>query len=190
MIFVPTELPGVYVVEVEKREDHRGFFARVWCEQELATAGLTGRLAQANVAYNRRRGTLRGMHYQAPPHAEAKLVRCTRGAIYDVALDLRGDSPTFGRWLGVELTARNYRMLYVPEGCAHGYLTLEDDTEVAYFVSTAYTPSHERGVRYDDPAFGIRWPFAPVVISDKDRAWPNFVGGHVIEGSERGSSRW
>jgi dTDP-4-dehydrorhamnose 3,5-epimerase len=174
MVFVRTTLSGAYVVDVEKREDHRGFFARAWCEREFAEHGLHARFAQANVAYNHLRGTLRGMHYQVAPDEEAKLVRCTRGAIYDVIIDLRPSSPTFKEWFGIELVADTYRMLYVPEGCAHGYLTLEDATDVAYQVSAPYAPRSEGGVRYDDPAFGIRWPAEIRVMSEKDRSWPDF----------------
>jgi dTDP-4-dehydrorhamnose 3,5-epimerase len=172
MIFTETELPGAYLIDVERREDDRGFFARAWCRQEFEAHGLIARVAQANISYNRRKATLRGLHYQLPPFAEAKLVRCTRGAIYDVIVDLRVDSPTYLRWLGVELTADQHRMLYVPEGFAHGFLTLEDHTEVTYQVSQFYTPAAERGIRYDDPALGIRWPLEVQVISEKDRSWP------------------
>lgn len=178
MLFTSTKIPGAYLIEVEKREDHRGFFARAWCEREFAEHGLNSRWAQANIAYNRHRGTLRGMHYQVAPHEEVKLVRCTRGAIHDVIIDLRPASPTNMQWLGVDLRAENYSMLYVPEGCAHGYLTLEDHTDVAYQVSHPYAPHAERGLRYDDPAFKIRWPIDVPVISQKDRNWPDF---HAIQ---------
>ena len=182
MRFVPTEVAGVYVLEVERRQDARGFFGRLWCAEELARHGLSGHVAQVNVAYNRRRGTLRGLHYQLAPYAEAKLVRCTRGALFDVAVDVRPESPTYLRWVGVELAADTYRMLYVPEGCAHGYLTLEDHTEVIYLVSCPYTPSHERGIRYDDPAVGVRWPLDPVVVSEKDQGWPPYAMTRLAEG--------
>lgn len=175
MIFQATELSGAYIVELERREDERGFFARTWCQAEFAAQGLASKLVQANLSFNHTAGTLRGMHYQRAPHAETKLVRCLRGAIYDVIIDLRPESPTYRQWFGVELTADNDRMLYVPEGFAHGFQTLEDRTEVAYQVSAFYTPGAEGGVRYDDPAFEIHWPRPVVVISDKDRAWPDFV---------------
>jgi dTDP-4-dehydrorhamnose 3,5-epimerase len=175
MIFNPTHLEGAYVVELEPREDERGFFARAWCRDEFAEHGLSTEVAQCNVSFNRRRGTLRGLHYQIAPHAEVKLVRCTQGAIYDVIVDLRPGSATFTQWLGVELTAGNRTMLYVPEGFAHGYQTLEDDTETFYQVSTSYAPHAERGARWDDPAFGIEWPYPDrPLISDKDRGWPDF----------------
>jgi dTDP-4-dehydrorhamnose 3,5-epimerase len=177
MIFTPASVDGAYVIDVEPREDERGFFARVWCEREFAEHGLTTRLVQWNLAFSHRRGTLRGLHFQSPPHAEAKLVRCTRGAIYDVIVDLRPASPTFTQWLGVELTADNRRMLYVPEGCAHGYQTLVDNTETLYPVTEFYTPEAEAGVRWDDPAFGIEWPDAKgALLSEKDRSWPDYAG--------------
>jgi dTDP-4-dehydrorhamnose 3,5-epimerase len=175
MIFTETRLEDAYVIDLEPRADERGFFARAWCSREFADHGLSTRLAQCNVSLNGRRGTLRGLHYQAEPHAEVKLVRCTRGAIYDVIVDLRPSSPTFCRWLGVELTAENRTMLYVPEGFAHGYQTLEDDTETFYQVSAFYAPDAERGVRWDDPAFSIEWPYPESpLISEKDRSWPDF----------------
>lgn len=178
MRFTETELPGAFVIELERREDERGFFARAWCEQEFAENGLDTRISQSNLSYNQRAGTLRGMHYQAPPHAEVKLVRCTRGAVYDVIVDLRPASSTYMRWIGVELSAENGRALYVPEGFAHGYQTLADDTETYYQVSAPYAPTAERGVRWDDPAFGIDWPPADDrVISTKDRAWPDYRRG-------------
>lgn len=175
MIFHQTELPGAVVVELEPRDDERGFFARFFCRREFAEQGLELEVAQANLAFNRRRGTLRGLHYQAPPHEDSKLVRCVRGALYDVVVDLRPGSPTFRRWLGVELTAENRRLLYVPAGLAHGYQTLADETEAMYLHSAFHAPEAERGVRWDDPAFGIDWPEADErVISAKDRAWPDF----------------
>ncbi len=175
MIFTQTNLKDVYVVELEKREDQRGFFARAWCQREFEEHGLVARVVQTNVSYNKDKGTLRGMHYQVAPYAETKLVRCTQGAIFDVVIDLRPDSPTFKRWLGVELTGQNYRMLYVPEGFAHGFQTLADQTEVTYQVSQFYTPGAERGVRYNDPAFGIEWPLPIQSISEKDKSWPNYA---------------
>lgn len=174
MRFTPTEIKDAYVIDIEQRADERGFFARTWCQNEFAQHGLVATIAQANMSYNHRRGTLRGMHFQRAPHAEVKIIRCTRGAIYDVIIDLRPESPTYRRWIGVELSARNYRMLYVPEGFGHGFQTLEDETEVAYNVSQFYTPGAEGGVRYNDPAFGITWPLPVSVISEKDAAWPDF----------------
>jgi dTDP-4-dehydrorhamnose 3,5-epimerase len=175
MNFTPTELEGAYLVDLEPREDERGFFARAWCANEFAEHGLSTEVAQCNVAFNHRKSTLRGMHYQMQPHAETKLVRCTRGAIYDVIVDLRPDSPTWKRWLGVELTAENRRALYVPEGFAHGYQTLVDETETFYQVSAFYAPDAERGVRWDDPAFGIEWPDPDrPLMSEKDRTWPDY----------------
>ncbi len=175
MIFEETALPGACTIDIEKREDARGFFARGWCQREFADHGLASNLVQVNISCNKRAGTLRGMHWQTVPAAETKLVRCTRGAIYDVIVDLRPDSPTYRQWIGVELTAGNYRMLYVPEQFAHGFQTLEDDTEVTYQVSAFYTPEAERGARYNDPAFGITWPLPAEVISDKDRTWPDYT---------------
>jgi dTDP-4-dehydrorhamnose 3,5-epimerase len=175
VIFEELSLPGAYVIRLEERSDDRGFFARSWCSREFAAHGLADCVVQANVSYNRRRGTLRGMHWQEGPAAETKLVRCTSGALYDVIVDLRRDSPTYRRWVGVELTARNRLMLYVPEGFAHGFQTLEDETEASYQVSQYYTPGAERGLRHDDPAIGIEWPMPVEVISEKDRSWPDFA---------------
>lgn len=175
MIFTETELKGAYIIEIEKLKDHRGFFARSWCQNEFKNHGLTTRLVQANVSYNKKTGTLRGMHYQMSPYEETKLVRCTRGAIYDLIIDLRPASPTYTQWIGVELTAENYKMLYVPENFAHGFQTLEDDTEVTYQVSQFYTPGAESGIRWDDPTFSIDWPIEVRVISDKDKSWPNYT---------------
>ena len=175
MIFTKAELEGAFIIEIEKLEDARGFFARAWCQKEFESHGLNPRFVQANISYSKMRGTLRGMHYQEAPYAEAKLVRCTRGAIYDVIIDLRQGSPSYGRWMGLQLTANNYRMLYVPEGFAHGFQTLEDDTEVFYQVSQFYSPQYERGVRYDDPSFAIKWPLEVRVISEKDKSWPDFA---------------
>jgi dTDP-4-dehydrorhamnose 3,5-epimerase len=174
MIFTQTELENAFVIDLEQRGDERGFFARAWDENEFRDHGLNPRLVQCNVSFNHRAGTLRGMHFQHAPHAEAKLVRCTRGAIYDVIVDLRPDSATFKRWIGVELTEENRRMLYVPEGFAHGFQTLADGTETFYQVSEFYAPGAEGGVRYDDPAFGIEWPREVTVISPKDAAWDAF----------------
>jgi dTDP-4-dehydrorhamnose 3,5-epimerase len=181
VIFTETELPGAFVIDIEPREDERGFFARAWCEREFAEHGLSTRIAQCSLAYNDRKSTLRGMHFQAAPRAEVKIVRCTRGAIYDVVVDLRPRSPTFKRWAAVELSAENRRMLYVPEGIAHGYQTLEDGTETYYLISEPYAPGFEGGVRWDDPAFGILWPEATVrIISDKDRSWPDYRSEHFV----------
>lgn len=177
MKFTETELPGAFVIELDRLEDSRGFFARSWCSKEFEEHGLAPVVVQANVSYNARAGTLRGMHYQIAPYEETKLVRCTRGALYDVIVDLRPDSATYKRWIGVELTQTNYRMLYVPAGFAHGFITLEDDTDANYFVSQAYTPGAERGLRWNDPAFGIEWPREVEVISDKDAAWPDYGSG-------------
>jgi len=173
--FGELELPGAYLIELDRIEDDRGFFARTFCRREFAEHGLATEIVQANTAFNHRKGTLRGMHYQAEPHREAKLIRCTRGAVYDVIVDLRRDSPAFMRWVSVELTAENDALLYVPEGVAHGYQTLEDGTETSYLMSEFYEASAGRGVRWDDPAFGIEWPPAEErVISEKDRSWPDW----------------
>lgn len=173
MLFTETQVAGVFVIDPERAEDERGFFARIWCRDEFQSHGLNPALEQANVSFNRHRGTLRGMHYQAPPHEEAKLMRCTMGVAYDVALDLRPESATFGMHAVAVLTAHNRRMFYVPEGCAHGFLTLEDDTEVAYQMSEPYVPESGRGVRWDDPAFGIPWPSDVRVIAERDRTYPD-----------------
>jgi dTDP-4-dehydrorhamnose 3,5-epimerase len=172
--FLETALGGVFVIEPERREDQRGFFARTWCQRAFTAHGLNPRLVQCSVSFNRRRGTLRGMHYQVPPHAEAKLIRCTRGAIWDVALDLRPESQTFGRHVGMELTADNQKALYIPEGVAHGFQTLEDGTEVFYQMSEFYAPDAGRGVRFDDPAFAIRWPVPEAILLERDRDYPDF----------------
>ena len=175
MRFTETKVAGAFLIEPEPIADERGFFARTWCREEFADHGLTGELAQANLSFNHRQGTLRGLHYQAAPHAEAKLVRVTRGAIWDLALDLRRGSPTYLAWFGAELSDANRQMLYVPEGCAHGFLTLTDDAEVAYQMSAPYAPQAARGVRFDDPAFGIEWPGEVVVINERDRTYPDFA---------------
>lgn len=172
MIFRELELPGAFLLELERREDERGFFARTFCRRELEEHGLDPFVAQANLSYNRTKGTLRGMHYQAPPSEEAKLVRCVRGAIHDVIVDVRPEAPTFGRHTAVELTADNRLELYVPPGFAHGFQTLEPDTEVSYLMSEFYAPEHGRGFRHDDPEVGIRWPLPVAVISEKDRNLP------------------
>lgn len=172
MIFTETKLPGAYTISVERLEDERGFFARGFCINEFNGYGLNGHIVQANISYNRKRGTLRGLHMQKAPFEEVKIVRCTRGAVYDVIVDMRRQSPTFKQWIGVELTADNYQMLYVPEGFAHSYITLEDNTEVLYNVTQFYHPGSETGFRWDDPAFDITWPVEPVIISERDRSHP------------------
>ncbi len=172
MLFTETRIAGVWILEPERRVDERGFFARTWCQQEFATHGLNPRIEQCGTSFNPRAGTLRGLHYQAAPHQEAKLVRCTRGAIYDVVVDLRDDSSTRQHWLAEELSDDNHRMLYVPEGCAHGFLTLAPNSEVFYQMSMAHHPESSRGVRWDDPTLAIRWPAAVQVISERDRQLP------------------
>ncbi len=169
MLFTETPLAGAYLIDLEMRGDTRGFFARAFCEREFGERGLATRFVQINESMSATRGTLRGMHYQLAPRAETKVVRCIHGALYDVILDLRPGSPTFGRSFGAELSAANRRMLYVPKGFAHGFVTLAEDTEAFYLVDEFYSPELERGIRWDDPRFGIRWPLAPAVISDKDR---------------------
>ena len=176
MKFTETKLKGAFIVEIEKLTDDRGFFARAWCRKEFEAHGLTSAVVQANVSFNRKRGTLRGMHYQIAPFQESKLIRCTRGAIYDVIIDLRPESPTYKEWIGVELTADNYTLFFVPEDFAHGFITLMDDTEITYQVSQFYTPGSEKGIRFNDPTFNIQWPLEVSVISDKDSNWPDFVG--------------
>jgi dTDP-4-dehydrorhamnose 3,5-epimerase len=173
VIFHRTQIEGVVVVEPERLEDERGFFARTWDADEFVEWGLNPRLSQCSISHNRARGTLRGMHFQTAPYEEAKLVRCTAGSLFDVAVDLRDGSPTFAEWFGVELSAENRRALYVPEGCAHGFLTLEDACEVYYQISQAFKPQAARGVRWDDPAFGIAWPADVVVINERDRSYPD-----------------
>jgi dTDP-4-dehydrorhamnose 3,5-epimerase len=188
MIFTESKLAGAFVIDLQPIEDSRGFFARSWSASEFEDHGLVPRILQANVSFNRFKGTLRGMHRQAQPFAEVKLVRCTRGAIYDVAIDLRPESPTYMQWTAVELTADNRRMFYIPEDFAHGFQTLVDDSEVTYQVSQVYTPEAERGIRFDDPAFNIEWPLPVSVISDKDSTWADFVGSAALP-AERGGSR-
>ena len=172
MIFTQSRIAGAWILDIVPFRDHRGFFATTWLPDELRKHGINPELAQCNLAFSVKRGTLRGMHFQKAPHAQAKIIRATRGSLIDVIVDLREDSPTFRQWDAVELTADNHRMLYMPEGIAHGYLTLEDNTEAYYHASSLYQPSAESGVRWDDPAFGIEWPFEPTEISDKDRQWP------------------
>jgi dTDP-4-dehydrorhamnose 3,5-epimerase len=177
MLFIETKLKGAFIIDIAPRQDERGFFARSWCADEFVKHGLNPRLAQCNISFNKKRGTLRGMHYQAEPFPEAKLVRCTMGAMYDVMIDLRQNSPTFKQWLAVELTAQNRRALYIPEGFAHGFQTLEDDTEVFYQMSEFYHPECARGVRWDDPAFGILWrERGEIIVLEKDRSFDLFTG--------------
>jgi len=176
MIFTETDLKGAFVVDIEKHQDERGFFARSWCRREFEAHGLNPKLAQCNISFNPHKGTLRGMHYQAKPFEEAKLVRCTRGSLHDVIVDLRSDSPSYKKSLGVVLTAENRTMLYVPQGFAHGFLTLENDTEVFYQISEFYMPESQRGFRWNDPAIAITWPAEVEFISDRDRNYPDFSG--------------
>jgi dTDP-4-dehydrorhamnose 3,5-epimerase len=168
MIFLETELKGAYIIELELMEDERGFFARSWCKEEFERYGLNSDLVQCNISFNKKKGTLRGMHYQISPHEEAKLVRCIRGAIYDVIIDIRESSETYMQWTGVELTADNRKALYIPEGFAHGFQTIEDNSELFYQMSEFYHPECSRGIRWDDSAFNIKWPIEEVIISSKD----------------------
>lgn len=174
MRFIETVLRGAFIIEPEPATDERGLFARIFCRREFGGHGLNAEVRQCSLSYNRKRGTLRGMHYQVAPYGECKLVRCSRGSIYDVVIDLRRGAPTFGRWVGYELSAANRRMLYIPEGFAHGFETLDDASEVTYQMSEFYVPSAQRGVRWDDPAFAIHWPLKPALISDRDRGYPDF----------------
>ena len=174
MIFRETKLKGAFIIDPERQEDERGFFARTWCRQEFEAHGLNPRLAQCSVSFNKKRGTLRGMHYQIEPHAEAKLVRCTMGAIYDVLIDLRSHHSTYKQWVGVELSAENRRMLYIPEGFAHGFQTLVDMSEVFYQISEFSHPDYTVGVRWNDPTFEIEWPLVPTVISKRDDSFHDF----------------
>lgn len=176
MKFTETPLRGAYVIEMEPHRDERGYFARTFCRAEFEAHGLNPRLEQSSTSFNLRRGTLRGLHYQAAPFEEAKLVRCARGALYDLIVDLRPESESFRKWFAVELTASNLRMLYVPEGFAHGFQTLEDETEVLYHISEAYRPEHARGVRWNDPGFDFRWPIMERVMSERDQSFPDFAG--------------
>jgi len=177
MTFHETSIPGAFLIDVGRQHDERGAFARIWCAEEFAAQGLNARLAQCNVSVNTRAGTLRGMHYQAAPREETKVVRCIRGAIHDVLIDLRPASAAFKTWYAAELSADNQRMLYVPQGVAHGFQTLVDDSEVLYLISEFHSLEHARGVRWDDPAFGVRWPAAVSrSMSDRDRGYPDFRG--------------
>lgn len=174
MKFIETPLKGAFVIELEKRGDERGFFARTFCKKEFEANGLNNEIVQINNSLSKDKGTLRGMHYQLSPKSEDKIVRCIKGCLYDVIVDLRPDSITFKKWFGTELSAENRNMLVVPKGFAHGFITLEEDTEAFYLVTEYYSPEHERGIRYNDPAFGIKWPIEPVIISDKDKNHPDF----------------
>ncbi len=176
MLFIETKLKGAFVIELEKYSDDRGFFSRAWCQKEFKEQGINSRFVQANIGFSKNSGTIRGIHYQIAPFEEAKLVRCIRGAIFDVVLDLRPELPSFKQWFGVELSDENRKMLYVPEGCAHGYQTLVDNTEVFYQVSQVYSPESERGIRWNDPEFDIEWPIdEDLVISEKDQNWSDFM---------------
>lgn len=175
MIFERTAIPGAFLVGIEKYEDHRGFFARIWCNREFEENGIFEPPVQMNLSYNRKKHTLRGFHYQVAPYGEAKLLRCIRGAVHDVMVDMRPDSPSYLRHISVVLSDSNFRMLLVPKGCANAFLTLKDDTEVTYLVSQNYTPAAERGLRWNDPALGVEWPVKePAIISEKDQNWPDF----------------
>ena len=171
VIFTQTQLKGAYLIDLERMEDERGYFARSWCQREFLAHGLEAKVVQCNLSFNKKKGTLRGMHFQLPPYAEAKLVRCVRGGIYDVIIDVRPDSSTFLQWLGVELTADNGRILYVPKGFAHGFQTLNNDVELFYQMSEFYTPAYARGVRWDDPLFHITWPPASRTLSARDQEY-------------------
>lgn len=183
MIFTPTKVAGAFVIDQERQEDERGFFARTWCEREFAAQGLTSRLAQVSMSQSSARGTLRGVHFQLPPHEEAKVVSCLQGAVYDVVVDLRQDSPTYLAWDAAELTRENGRALYVPTGCGHGFQTLADETQILYLISEFYAPDAARGVRYNDPAFAIAWPLPVTCISERDRFWPDFCPARAPQNS-------
>lgn len=185
MIFTAMPLTGAYIIKPRKIEDDRGFFARILCKDEFAGHDLKLHLPQTNIARTYRRGTMRGLHFQEPPHAEVKIVRCTKGAVYDVIVDLRPGAPTFKHWFGVELTQDNFSAVYVPEGFAHGYLTLADDSEIYYHTSETYHPESASGVRYDDPEFGIEWPIGIAIISRQDREWPDFRTRRASMGSDK-----
>jgi len=174
--FNQTKLEGAFIIDLDKHRDERGFFARTWCRQEFRDHGLNTDIAQTSISFNKRAGTLRGMHFQVEPYEETKLVRCTRGALHDVILDLRIGSPTYRQWTAVELSADNYRMLYIPAGFAHGFITLEENTEATYLISDPYVPDSASGIRWDDPVFDMKWPRAIEVISDRDLEWPDFKG--------------
>lgn len=181
MKFSKTPLEGVHIIDLEPREDSRGFLGRMFCEREFGQAGLESRFVQMNNSLSRRRGTLRGLHYQTPPHAEVKLLRVVRGAIFNAVVDIRRGSPTFAHWFGARLDDSNRSMMYTPRGFAHGFLSLTDDAEVIYMTSAAYMPGSEGGVRFDDPRVGIDWPIPPTEVTDKDRAWPDLTPERAIE---------
>ena len=174
MLFIKSKIDGAYLIEIEKIEDERGFFSRLWCKKEFESQGLNSRLAQVNIGFSIKKGTLRGLHYQMSPYEEVKVVRCTRGVIYDVVVDLRPKSSTYKQWMSVELNSINGRMLYVPEGCAQGSMTLVDESQISYHTSQFYAPEYARGVRYDDPSFSIEWPLKVSVISQADSNWPDY----------------
>jgi len=189
LIFSEGGLAGSWVIDLERRADERGYFARGFCRTEFGDRGLVTDFVQANIARTAHKGTIRGLHFQVAPAQEAKLVRCGRGALWDVIVDLRSDSITYLNWYGLELSDTNGRQIYVPEGCAHGYQTLVDDTEVSYLVSTCYSPTHERGIRWDDPLFNIQWPIVSTAdVSLKDRAWPDFTAVHPVSCDENSAS--
>ena len=180
MIFTATQLDDAWLIDLEPREDERGFFARIWCQQELAAQGLDTEIAQESLSFNRHRGTVRGLHFQRPPYEETKIVRCTRGGIFDVIVDLRPRSPSYLHWQGFELTAENRKALYVPKGFAHGFQTLADNAEILYQISEFYAPNSAGGYRYDDVAFGIAWPLPVTVIGERDLSWPAFKPGTPV----------
>jgi dTDP-4-dehydrorhamnose 3,5-epimerase len=179
VIFQELSIPGAWLIEPEKQEDHRGFFARTWCQREFEARGLSAAFVQCNISFNKKKGTLRGLHYQAAPHEEAKLVRCTQGALYDVIVDLRQDSPARGQWLAVELSAVNYRLLYIPKGVAHGFQTLMDSTEIFYQMSEFYQADAARGIRWDDPELNITWPLPQPIISPRDLSYEDVWAGEI-----------
>jgi dTDP-4-dehydrorhamnose 3,5-epimerase len=189
MKFTKTKIKDAYIINLEKKKDSRGFFARVWDAKELKKLGLDSKISQANMSQSAKRGTMRGLHYQTYPFGEAKIIRCTKGAIYDVMIDLRPKSPSYLKWLGVKLTETNGKMVYVPKYCAHAFLTLEDNAEVSYMVSQFYTPKAERGIRYNDPTFKIKWPIKVTEASDKDKNWPDFPTTSRQSGTTRGKQK-
>lgn len=180
MIFTELELKGAFLIDIERLEDERGFFGRIWCKEEFREHGLNTSLVQANVSYNKFKATLRGMHFQKKPFQESKLVRCTKGSIYDVIIDIRPESNTFKQWIGVELNDVNRRMLYVPEGFAHGFMTLQDETEIYYMITEYYTKKAESGIKWDDPEINIEWPLDPLIVSDKDSNHPKFDLANIL----------
>ena len=180
MIFTETKLKGAFIIEIRKLEDDRGFFGRSWCRREMEEHGLTGNVVNMNTSLSKFNGTLRGLHFQLPPNAEAKMIRCAKGSVFDIIVDLRPGSPTFRQWFGEVLTADNYKMLYSPEGFAQGFITLEDNSEITYLTTDFYAPGAAKGVRWNDPAFDIEMPFEPAVISDQDKSWPDFDPSYFI----------